>query len=58
MGYTQPGFSAHCRPIASTPITGGIEPAGSCNVYEVDRLPSLSEYAGRLWIDWGDSYRS
>ncbi|CDM59958.1 GIY-YIG nuclease family protein [Rhizobium favelukesii] len=40
------------------PITGGIEPAGSCNVYEVDRLPSLSEYAGRLWIDWGDSYRS
>ncbi|RYE71923.1 MAG: GIY-YIG nuclease family protein [Oxalobacteraceae bacterium] len=40
------------------PVTDGIEPAGSCNFYQLDPLPVLSEYAGRLWIEWGDNYRT
>ncbi|TBE30831.1 GIY-YIG nuclease family protein [Rhizobium ruizarguesonis] len=40
------------------PITGGIEPAGSCNLYRLDPKPELSEYAGRLWIEWGKGYRA
>jgi hypothetical protein len=40
------------------PITGGIEPAGSCHIYDLSPIPELSEYAGRLWIEWGASYRA
>lgn len=40
------------------PITGAIEPAGSYNLYRTELLPALQEYAGRLWIEWGDGYRS
>ncbi|GAB5430169.1 MAG: hypothetical protein Devi2KO_36280 [Devosia indica] len=40
------------------PITGAIEPAGSYNLYLTELLPALQEYAGRLWIEWGDGYRS
>lgn len=40
------------------PITGGIEPAGGCHLYKLESKPELSEYAGRLWIEWGDGYRS
>lgn len=40
------------------PATGGIEEAGSCNIYRLALMRELSEYAGRLWIDWGKGYRS
>jgi hypothetical protein len=40
------------------PVTGGVEPAGSCNQYRLELLPELAEYAGRLWIDWGKGYRA
>lgn len=40
------------------PITGGIEPAGGCHLYQLELKPELSEYAGRLWIEWGDGYRA
>jgi len=40
------------------PITGGIEPAGSCHIYELELRPELAEYAGCLWIEWGEGYRA
>lgn len=40
------------------PITGGIEPAGQSHLYQLDLRPELSEYVGRLWIEWGDGYRA
>lgn len=40
------------------PITGGVEAAGSCNFYRLTPRSELSEYAGRLWIDWGDGFRA
>lgn len=40
------------------PITGGIEPAGSCNLYRLIPKAELAEYAGRLWIEWGKGYRA
>jgi hypothetical protein len=40
------------------PVTGGIEAAGSCNLYQLEPLPELSEYAGRVWIEWGKGYRA
>lgn len=40
------------------PVHGGIEAAGSCNLYSLTPMPALAEYAGRLWIDWGDGYRA
>lgn len=40
------------------PVTGGVEPAGSCHQYRLQLLPDLAEYAGRLWIDWGKGYRA
>lgn len=40
------------------PVTGGVEQAGSCNLYRLKLLPLLEPYAGRLWIEWGDGYRS
>jgi len=40
------------------PVTGGVEEAGTCDFYNLQLLPELSEYAGRLWIDWGKGYRA
>ncbi|WP_246713856.1 GIY-YIG nuclease family protein [Rhizobium leguminosarum] len=40
------------------PITGGIEAAGSCNLYHLESKLQLSEYAGLLWIDWGKGFRA
>lgn len=40
------------------PIHGGPEPAGSCNFYRLEPRAELAEYAGRLWIDWGDGFRA
>lgn len=40
------------------PVTGGIEPAGSCNLYKLTLSPVLQEYVGRLWIEWGKGYRT
>ncbi|TAX42237.1 GIY-YIG nuclease family protein [Rhizobium leguminosarum] len=40
------------------PIHGGAEPAGSCNLYRLQHRTELAEYAGRLWIDWGDGFRA
>ncbi|MCW1413350.1 GIY-YIG nuclease family protein [Rhizobium sp. 1AS11] len=40
------------------PITGGIEAAGGCNLYQLTPREELSEYAGRLWIDWGKGFRA
>ncbi|WP_413204985.1 GIY-YIG nuclease family protein [Rhodospirillum sp. A1_3_36] len=40
------------------PVTGGVEPAGSCHLYKLTLLTEMSEYAGRLWIEWGSGYRS
>ena len=39
------------------PVTGSIEPAGSCNIYQLAPLPALADYIGRLWISWGAGYR-
>jgi hypothetical protein len=40
------------------PLSGGIEAAGSCNFYRLAPMPALRDYAGRLWIEWGDGYRA
>jgi hypothetical protein len=40
------------------PVTGGVEEAGSCNLYKLEQLPELANFAGRLWIEWGSGYRS
>lgn len=40
------------------PMSGGIESAGSCNLYQLTPLPLLSGYGGRLLIEWGDGYRA
>jgi hypothetical protein len=40
------------------PIHGEPEPAGSCNFYRLQQRTELAEYAGRLWIDWGDGFRA
>lgn len=40
------------------PVTGGTEPPGSCDLYRLALLPTLQEYAGRLWIEWGPGYRT
>ncbi len=40
------------------PVTGKVEPAGSCNFYGLTPSPLLAEYAGRLWIEWGKGYRT
>lgn len=40
------------------PVTGGTEEAGTCHLYSLELQPELAEYAGRLWIEWGDGYRS
>lgn len=40
------------------PLTGVTEAAGSCNLYSLELRPELTEYVGRLWIDWGLGYRS
>lgn len=40
------------------PVTGGVEPAGSCNLYRLTLSPILQEYAGRLWIEWDKGYRT
>lgn len=40
------------------PISGEVEPAGSCSFYHLQLQAELSEYAGRLWIEWGPGYRS
>jgi hypothetical protein len=40
------------------PITGAIEPAGVCNLYRTELLSELQVYSGRLWIEWGDGYRT
>ncbi len=40
------------------PVTGGTEPAGSCDLYRLTLSPILQEYAGRLWIEWGKGYRT
>ena len=39
------------------PVTGGTEPKGSCNLYDVTAMVDLSEYIGRLWVEWGNGYR-
>jgi GIY-YIG catalytic domain len=40
------------------PITDGIEPAGSCNLYRLTPRQELDSFAGRLWIEWGPGYRA
>lgn len=40
------------------PVTGGVMQAGSCHLYRTELLPAMQEYAGRLWIQWGDGYRT
>lgn len=40
------------------PVTGGIEKAGSCHFYRLELQTKLSDFAGRLWIEWGSGYRS
>lgn len=40
------------------PIHGGVEAAGTSNLYRLEPRPELAEYAGRLWIDWGKGYRA
>lgn len=40
------------------PLSGGVEQAGSCNLYRLMPLPQLRDYAGRLWIEWGEGYRA
>jgi hypothetical protein len=40
------------------PVTGGVEDAGSCDLYDLTLLPTLNEFSGRLWIEWGSGYRS
>lgn len=40
------------------PVTGGVMEAGSCHLYRTDPVPALQEFAGRLWIEWGDGYRT
>ncbi|MBY5820010.1 GIY-YIG nuclease family protein [Rhizobium leguminosarum] len=40
------------------PIHGEPEPAGSCNFYRLQQRTELAEYAGRLWVDWGDGFRA
>lgn len=40
------------------PVTGNVEAAGSCDLYRLTLLPTLGDYAGRLWIDWGKGYRA
>lgn len=40
------------------PVTDGIEPIGSSNLYKLTLSPTLLEYSGRLWIEWGKGYRT
>jgi hypothetical protein len=40
------------------PIDGRTETAGSCHFYQLSVCDELSEFAGRLWIEWGEGYRS
>ena len=40
------------------PVTGGVMKAGSCHLYRTQVLPEMAEYAGRLWIQWGEGYRT
>lgn len=40
------------------PIHGRTEAAGSCHFYRLSACDELSEFAGRLWIEWGAGYRS
>ncbi len=55
-------YAAECQGILATdrthPVIGGVEKGGSDNLYQLAPLPDLSEYAGRLWIDWGKGKRS
>jgi hypothetical protein len=37
----------------TVPLTGGACPAGSSDVYRLERLDRFDAYAGRLLIDWG-----
>lgn len=49
------GLLADDRP---HPVTGGVEPAGSCHFYRLTPRTELADYAGRLWIEWGPGYRA
>lgn len=40
------------------PVTGGVEDAGSCDLYRLVPRAELADYAGRLWIDSGAGYRA
>jgi hypothetical protein len=40
------------------PLSGGVEKAGSCHVYRLTPSNDLSQYAGRVWIEWGKGYRA
>jgi hypothetical protein len=40
------------------PVTGGVEEAGSCDLYRLVPRAELADYVGRLWIDWGAGYRA
>jgi hypothetical protein len=40
------------------PHMEGIDPAGSCNFYDLKLDDRLSDFIGRLLIDWGDGYLS
>lgn len=42
----------------SHPVTGGVESAGSCDLYRLELRPELADYQGRLWIEWGPGYRA
>jgi len=51
----------HLGPIAVDrphPHADGVDLAGSCDEYELTPQPALSQYRGRLLIDWGPGKRS
>jgi GIY-YIG catalytic domain len=41
-----------------SPTTGEISPAGSLHQYQIERLPFLADFEGRIVIKWGDSVQS
>lgn len=53
--------ATHLGPLAENrvhPMDGGVETAGSCDLYRLDRHPALQGYIGKLIIQWGAGYRT
>jgi hypothetical protein len=49
------GLLDHDRPKPHMP---GVDVAGSCDVYDLQRQPAFDDLAGRLTIDWGEGARA